>query len=649
MRHISFAAESTRELLDTMPDGVLAVDEGGVILYANARMETLFGYRRDQLIGEPVELLLPLGVRTAHRRHRTSFLAAGGTRAMGAGLDLRGRRRDGTLFPVDIQLTVGDSLDGRVAIAAVRDLTERTAAMTALRQKEERYRQVVENASEVFYRVALTPHPSGSRIEFVSQQCQNLIGRRPEEFLADPELWLESVHPDDRPVLAEATRTILAQRGPGTRIYRLRHADSGRYRWIEDRIIPDIDSTGEVIGFHGVARDITERVEAEEGHRRLELQLRQAQKMEAVGRLAGGVAHDFNNILTVILGNCENALALLDPGSPALEDLTEVVEAARRAAGLTQQLLAFGRRQSIAPRALDLTRQLRGVERMLRRTIGADIDLVLEVADQLWPVWLDPSQLDQLIINLAVNARDAMPDGGALTIATDMSTLDQDYCSTHAGFRAGDYVTLTVSDTGCGIDAATLEHVFEPFFTTKPEGKGTGLGLATIYGIVKQNDGFVNIYSEPGHGTTVRVYLPRYVGGDPIATPEPPRPPAGGSETVLLVEDNDQVRRLTHRLLTRLGYTVLEAASPDVALALCQAYGREIQLLLTDLVMPTMNGARLAEAVTGLRPGIRVLFMSGYPASITARRDLVPGRTPQIQKPFDLDTLARKVRDALEG
>jgi PAS domain S-box-containing protein len=537
---------------------------------------------------------------------------------------------------------------GPVAITVIRDVEDRARLVSALRHSEERYRLLVENASEVFFRVRV-PEEEGPRIEFVSRQCEKITGHPAQDFLHDPELGLRCIHPDDRDTVRARTEDILRSQEAGTRTYRIRNLTQGEYRWVDDRIIPWVESGGRVGGFQGVARDVTERIRLEEERELLGRQLHQAKKMEAIGRLAGGVAHDFNNLLTVIIGTSQLGLETTPPDSPSHADFQEILAAARRGATLTQQLLAYGRLQPNSPRVLDLNAQLTAVESMLRRIIGEDIELTLSRGRDVSPVRLDPFQFDQIVVNLAVNARDAMPNGGALDISTTNTVLSEAYCLSHVGAIAGDYVLLTVSDTGCGMDQETQEHVFEPFFTTKAEGKGTGLGLAMIYGIVKQNRGYVDLYSEPGRGTTVRIYLPCYQGGESVQGETFHPPTVGGTETVLLVEDNLQLRRLSGRLLERLGYTVLEGRDPEHALALCGpgGYDGEIHLLLTDVIMPSMNGARLAEAVVRLRPGIRVMFMSGYPADYLGRQGMLETGIHHLQKPFDANELARKIRETL--
>jgi PAS domain S-box-containing protein len=646
VRRARAGAESRfRELVEFSPDAILTVD-GGRIRTANEQVERLFRWSRTELVGQPVEVLLPARVRAQHVVDRIEFQKHPHVRRMGEGRQLTALRKDGTQFPVEVSLSPLQGNGDQIVICIVRDVTERHEAERALRQSEEKYRMVVDGASEVFYRVSVADDPLRGRVEFVSARCEAITGRRPEEFTADSSLWIESVHPDDRQALWESTQTVLASRRAGTRYYRIRDL-AGTYHAMADRVVPLVDAEGHVLGYQGTARDVTENVRAEGDRLRLQRQLEQAQRVEAVGRLAGGVAHDFNNVLTVMVGNCELALSQLDPGCSARANLVEVAEAGKRAAALTRQLLAFGRQQIISPRTLNLNAQLANLEGMLRRAIGEDIDLIFTLADNLWPVRLDPSQLDQIVINLSVNAHDAMPSGGSLTVETENVTLDDTYATAHVGLLPGDYVRLIVKDTGCGMYRATLEHAFEPFFTTKPAGKGTGLGLATVYGIVKQNDGFINVHSELGQGTSVEIHIPRYQGEEREAPVTQVATAPGGHERVLLVEDNEQLRQLARKLLGRLGYEVLEAAGPSAALELCERQEDEIHLLLTDVVMPTMNGPELSARVTSLKPGIKTLYMSGYPSDLIAHRGLLHEGLHCLEKPFDLNALATAVRAAL--
>jgi two-component system cell cycle sensor histidine kinase/response regulator CckA len=398
------------------------------------------------------------------------------------------------------------------------------------------------------------------------------------------------------------------------------------------------------------ARDITARLKAEEERVALEAQLQQAQKMEAVGRLAGGVAHDFNNMLGVILGHAEMAIEQVDPAQPLHADLTEIQKAAERSADLTRQLLAVARRQTVAPRVLDLNETVVGMLNMLERLIGEDIDLSWQPGVGLWPVKVDPSQIDQILANLCVNARDAIADVGRIAIKTGNVAVDEGHCARHPDFVPGEYVRIAVTDDGCGMDVDTLAHLFEPFFTSKDVGQGTGLGLATVYGIVKQNRGFIDVESEPGRGSTFTIYLPRQQGkADHIGTDRPMAPAALGHETILLVEDEPAILRMTARMLERQGYTVLAAGTPGGAIRLAQEHPGEIQLLLTDVVMPGMNGRDLSKNLLSLFPRLTCLFMSGYTADIIAQHGVLDIGVFFIQKPFSLRDLAAKVREALDG
>jgi len=395
--------------------------------------------------------------------------------------------------------------------------------------------------------------------------------------------------------------------------------------------------------------DITARKHSESEREKLQAQLLQAQKMESIGRLAGGIAHDFNNMLSVIIGNTELALAQVPEPDPMHEALWEILCAGRRSATLTRQLLAFARQQTIQPRVLDLNHLVSGTMKLLGRLIGEDIELLWSAQSDLWKVHIDPAQVDQILANLAVNARDAIGGVGRVVLSTSNAVLNQVECGAIIGAIPGDYVRLSISDTGCGMDKKTLDHIFEPFFTTKEPGQGTGLGLATVYGVIKQNNGFVHVYSEPGKGTTFDIYFPRSESAltatgelEPIA--DAPR----GGETILLVEDEENVLRLVRGLLASSGYTVLVATSPQQAIELERDCQVDIDLLVTDLVMPGMNGHELAERLIASRPGLKCLYMSGYPADVIAHHGLLSLGERLIQKPFSLRLLARSVRESLD-
>ena len=400
-----------------------------------------------------------------------------------------------------------------------------------------------------------------------------------------------------------------------------------------------------------INEDLEERVLRRTAERvALEDQLLQSQKMEAVGRLAGGVAHDFNNLLTVILGYNEMLRDRVRTDLVAMEYSDEILHAAERASALTNQLLAFSRRQVAVPRVVDLNEIVLGIDKMLRRIIGEDIQLEVSLSPELPSVKVDPSHIDQVIMNLAVNSRDAMPEGGRLTIETAKVEFTEDYANRHIGIEPGQYVMLAVSDTGIGMDEATRARLFEPFFTTKEKGKGTGLGLSIVYGIVKQNGGDIRVYSEPGRGTALKVYLPAVTEAAESMAPAGESSAAGqATETILLVEDEPQVRSLTRTMLTSLGYRVLEAESADLALGITSGHEGPLDLLLTDIVMPRMSGTDLARELKATRPGLRVLYMSGYTDSGVIDQGMLTAGTPFIQKPFTRATLSRTVREVLDA
>jgi PAS domain S-box-containing protein len=497
-------------LLHSAPDGIVTIDAAGRIVLVNARVETLFGHSREDLLGAPLEILLPEASREAHRHHRAGYAAAPRTRPMGAGLALVGRRKDGTEFPIEVSLSPLQTREGLLVTSIIRDVSQR--------------------------------------------------------------------------------------------------------------------------------QEIEER-------------LRRSQKMEAIGLLAGGIAHDFNNLLQVIQGRGELLLRHVPPDDFAHRLGSVIVETAGRAASLVQQLLAFSRRQVLAPTILDLGAIIAGMHEMLLRLIREDIHLVVRVSPDLDAVRMDRSQLEQVVLNLAVNACDAMSSGGTLTIEATNVVLDDAMARRYPGIGPGRFVAVAVTDTGVGMDAETKRRIFDPFFTTKEQGRGTGLGLAVVYGVVRQAGGVIDVDSAVGRGTTVRIYLPAADRPAESAAPaaQAPSLPPRGSEIVVLVEDNDAVRALAQEILETLGYTVLAAASPSEARALCEAREGPIDLLLTDVVMPEMSGRQLAEIVRRGHPETRILYMSGYADNVVVHRGILDAGTHLVQKPFTLEALADKVREVLDG
>jgi two-component system, cell cycle sensor histidine kinase and response regulator CckA len=469
-----------------------------------------------------------------------------------------------------------------------------------------------------------------------------VFGRTPEQAPATLDSFLTLVHPDDRPSFTEHLRLAIAEQKEFTIEFRVLWPD-GSHHWVGGRARVVYDEHGRPARLLGVVMDVHHE-------KLLERQFHQAQKMEAIGQLAGGIAHDFNNMLTAVLGNANLLLDEIDAGSPHRADIEEIIKAAERAAALTRQLLAFGRKQMMQPVPVDLNASVQDLTQMLRRVIGEHIELVTVSAARLSPVRADPTQIEQVIMNLVVNARDAMPAGGRLSIETANVELDEVYAADHIAVRPGRYVMLTVSDTGTGMDEGTRRRLFEPFFTTKERGKGTGLGLATVYGIVKQSGGYIWVYSELGHGTTFKVYLPVADQAPPQAarSAEPSARPQHGSETILLVEDEPAVQQLTRLLLERAGYRVIPASNAHEAAERFGAAEREIDIVITDVVMPGASGPALLKLLSERRPNLKVLFMSGYADDAVPALGRLDKDAVFLQKPFTRERLIAKVREALE-
>ena len=528
-------------------------------------------------------------------------------------------------------------------LGTVQDITEIKAAQSALGESERRYRLLAENVTDVIWTMGLD-----LKFTYVSPSVSLFTGYTPEEAQT---LSLEEILTPASLELAKARLGEELARGqahpeeaPRSAILELEHrAKDGGTVWAEVKASFLKDARGNFTGILGVSRDITGRKELEE-------QLRQAQKMEVVGRLAGGVAHDFNNLLTAILGYSELLDAALEEGAPGRQDVLEIKKAGERAALLTRQLLAFSRRQVLKPKLLNLNKVVENLGRMLKRVIGEDIELAVVPGPGLGLVRADPGQMEQVVLNLALNARDAMPQGGRLTITTANAELDEEYCRLHPEVAPGPYVLLSVSDTGCGMDAATAAKIFEPFFTTKEVGKGTGLGLSMVYGIIRQSGGHVWVDSKPGQGTTFKIYLPRVEAApETVAREGMPPAPLRGRETILLVEDEPVVRQVARRILTTYGYTVLEAGSGPEALQVLEDSPVPVHLALTDVVMPGMNGRELARELSARRPEMKVLYMSGYAGNGIVHQGVLEEGVAYIQKPFEARALARLVRELLDA
>jgi PAS domain S-box-containing protein len=517
-------------------------------------------------------------------------------------------------------------------------------AQRALKESEKKFQQFYDEAPVGYHEL-----DTKGRITRVNRKELQMLGYSAGEMLGKP-VWnfFEEEDTTRKVILAKLSGDV-SFHNTFERTYR-RKDGSTLPVLVEDRVMRDPDN--QIVAIRSTVEDITERRRTEEALRKSEEQLRQWQRVEAIGRLAGGVAHDFNNLLMTIKGCSELLLGAFDRRDPRREEVDEILKAADRATSLTRQLLAFGRRQVLQPQVLDLNAVVMNMDKMLRRLIGEDVQLMTSLDSDLWSVKVDPGMIEQVVMNLAVNSRDAMPNGGKLTIETTNVTHDEEYASHHVSVKPGYYVMLAISDTGCGMDKETQSHLFEPFFTTKETGKGSGLGLSTVYGIIKQSEGNIWAYSEPGLGTTFKIYLPRVEKAAKVYKPrlKPKKGGApGGTETILLVEDEEPVRSMVSKVLQSKGYTVLEARHGNEAIEVSERCEGSINLMVTDVIMPQMSGRELAERLTLMRPEMHVLYMSGYPDNTIVQHGVLEPGTAFLQKPFTINALELKVREILDG
>ena len=625
-----------RVQIDRMPLGYLLFDAHFRIVDWNPAAERLFGYRKDEMIGlNPVERLLPAAAvpqgETVLHRLQSGDMAA---HAINENLT-----KDGRTITCEWHNT--PLFDGHGAIVGflslAQDISDRQRAEEGLRASEQRFRQIAESIREVFW---LTD-PLKQEVVYVSPAYETIWGRTCASVYASPAQWWEAIHTEDRAFVLQAVGTKQL-RGDYDEQYRIVRPD-GTIRWIRDRAFPVRDVHGQVVRVAGVAEDITER-------RQLEAQLGQAQKMEAVGQLAGGVAHDFNNFLTIIASCTYLLLDSLREDEGARELVHQIMRAGERSGTLTRQLLSFSRQQVLAPKIVNLNTIIRDTESMLRRAIGEDIEIETILAESLGSVRADPGQMEQVLLNLVVNAHDAMPQGGTLTIETTNVQIAVDDAATHPGVPSGPYVRLAVTDSGSGMTETVKRHLFEPFFTTKGPGEGTGLGLAVVHGVIRQSDGHIVVLSEEGAGTTFHIYLPR-LDDRPSAVEAPYDWSAKlpqGNETVLLVEDEPGVRALASLVLEQCGYRVLEASGVDEAMRLVAGEQAPIHLLVVDVVMPGGGGRVLTDQLRVSHPEIKVLFISGYADDAIVRHGILHDQVDFLQKPFAPPALALKVREVLD-
>ncbi len=632
--------EKYRTILETMEEAYVEIDLKGRYTFVNDAACRLVGRGRDEFIG--IQFRDIFAPRVAHYLQEVygRILNTGNPEFL---IDHEMIHKDGSVRNLEANVALirdasGKSIGFRTL---ARDITQRKQAEEALKKSEERYRSILETMDEMY-----TENDLKGKYTFVNDAAWRLMGYNSPDELMERKFHLR--HPPEtiKRLFEVYSRVYKTGKPEFISEYEVFRKD-GSIRINEASVALMKDASGEPVGFRTLARDVTERKKTEEEKARIEEQLAQAQKMESVGRLAGGVAHDFNNMLTVILGYAELIKSRLPRGDPMLADMLEIEKAAGRSRDLTHQLLAFSRKEIIEPRSIDLNGLIKGAQKMLARLIEEDIDLRFYPGTDLWKIRIDPSQMEHLLINLAANARDAISDRGKLTIETENVHLNEAYCKMHPEFAPGYYVLLGVSDDGIGMDKETMKHLFEPFFTTKETGRGTGLGLATAYGIVKQNDGFINVYSEPGRGTTFKIYIPKSMEEEVAKDEAEEAVPAHTTGTVLLVEDDDLVRAMTTEMLEVIGYTVIATGTPEEALSFFEKDKARVDLLLTDVVMPQMSGRELSERIESIRPGVKVLFMSGYTTNVIAHRGVLDEGVHFIQKPFSMSDLARKVRDAL--
>jgi two-component system cell cycle sensor histidine kinase/response regulator CckA len=630
-KHAEAEVSQLALIVESSDDAIVGKSLNGKIESWNAGAERLYGYAASEVLGKPVSILIPPEQRDElpeilERLKRDERVQHYETVRV---------RKDGRRINVSVSISPLKDTEGKIigASAIARDVTERKRVEAQLQKSEAQFRSLVHDAPYGIYRVTLD-----GRLLHVNPALVMMLGYDSEEELMrlnvekdiyrDPQirqrLLKEHAHKDDfRALEAEWRRK------------------DGKFITVRMTGHPVLEKDNSLSYFEVFAEDITER-------RSLERQLLQAQKMEAIGRLAGGIAHDFNNLLSVILGHSDILEQQVGSNGRLRKSVEATRTAAERAAALTMQLLAFSRKQVIEPTVIDLNTSVTEIQKMLHRVIGEDIELAIRLQPDLGYVKADPGQLGQVLMNLAVNSRDAMPSGGKLAIETANVELDDTYVRQHLGARPGRFIMLAVSDTGIGMDSDTLSHIFEPFFTTKDPGKGTGLGLSMVYGIVKQNNGYIMAYSEPGRGTTFKVYFPRTA--ESLPAPHKVRKEIqGGSETILIVEDELALRELTCLLLQEAGYTVVESSGVEDAIATAKDSHRKIDLLLTDVVMPRMDGRELANQLVALRPNLKILYMSGYTDDVIVNRGALTQGAKLVQKPFTKSTLLQKVRETLDS
>ncbi len=617
--------------------GIFQSTPEGRFLSVNPALARMYGYETPEEIVETIaDIGRQLHLYAADRENFRQVLEAHG---QVENFEYKACRRDGSVFWASKNARVVRDDEGNIFYyeGFTTDITDRKRIEEALRKSEERYRLLFEYSPLGVFHFDINGvivDCNDNFVQIIGSSKEMLIGMNMQNL------------PDNK-LVGEVRKALAGKTGFYEDIYHSVTAEKATP--VKVNFAPIKDDKGRILGCVGIVEDITERKKAEKEQITLQEQLNQAQKMISIGRLAGGIAHDFNNMLTIINGYAEMMAEVLSPSDPMYESVQEIHDAGKRSAVVVRKLLAFARKQTISPVPINLNSGVSGMLKMLHRLIGENIELLWKPGNNLWMVKVDYSQVDQILANLVVNARDAIEAAGKIIIETGNTEIDEAYCASQSGFSPGQFVMLAISDNGCGMNKEILENLFEPFFTTKTVGKGTGLGLPTVYGIVKQNSGFVNVYSEPGKGTTVRIYLPRHLSGDTCAAmaKKEEAPLKGRGETILILEDETEVLGVTKIMLERLEYKVLTATVAEKAMSLVLDHNGRIDLLITDIVMPEMNGRDFADQLNALYPEIKVLFMSGYTSNVIAHHNVLDEGLHFIEKPFTLKKLAGKVQEIL--
>jgi two-component system, cell cycle sensor histidine kinase and response regulator CckA len=627
-----------RALVESQIDLVSRYRADTTLTFVNDAYCRFFGKKREELIGQSFMFMVAPEFREVVANETKALAADPDSLVIGEYLNYTQEGDERWIQWVVHSIT--DENDNVLELQAVgRDVTQLKQTQEALRQAN----IVVESSPAILFRWKPL---EGWPVDYVSNNITQL-GYTVEELIEGSTPFISLIHPGDRDyVFRKVKKHATGNSTHFQQEFRILTKD-GDVRWVDDRTVIERDGNGNIMHFQGIIIDVTERKNAEEERKKLETQLTMAQRMESVGRLAGGVAHDFNNMLTAILGHAQIALLNASDSGPIHEDISIIEQCAIRSAEIVRQLLAFARKQTIAPRVLDLNSTVTGMRKMLHRLIGEDIEFSWKPGPDLWAVKIDPSQIDQLLANLCVNARDAIDGVGGITIKTANVILDEEYCAEHKEYHVGDYVMLSVKDDGCGMDAPTIDQIFEPFFTTKEVGKGTGLGLATVYGIVEQNNGFIIVESAPDTGTDIKLYFPRSLEKPDKNETTKSSIPGGEGETILLVEDEEEILQVAETMLVRLGYQVLSAGTPGEAIRFAESCGKKIALLLTDVVMPEMNGRDLNARIRQIHPEMKCLYMSGYAVDVIAHRNVIDEKINFLGKPFTMKSLAEEIRKVL--